>query len=70
MNEDMQKLVEVKVNLASRISSMTAIIDATQRLEKMADEALKQYGEEMLGGGDPIFPQWAQDIRTVLEALK
>jgi hypothetical protein len=32
------------------------------RLEKMARAAIAQYNEEMAGGGEPLFPDWALEM--------
>ena len=40
----------------------TAAKARTQRLEKMAREAIGLYNEEMAGGGEPLFPDWALEL--------
>lgn len=40
----------------------TATKQRADRLEKMARAAIAQYNEEMAGGGEPLFPDWALEM--------
>lgn len=44
-------------------------MQAIERLDAMAREALSEYGRELTRGGEQIYPQWAQDVIDVLDAL-
>lgn len=35
----------------------------------MAEDAIKEYNDETFGGGEPVFPQWAEDIQLILKLL-
>lgn len=37
------------------------------KLEKMAQTAIAEYSEEVAGGGEPPFPDWAMDILVMLD---
>lgn len=39
------------------------------RLRKMATEAIQQYSDETFSGGEPVYPQWAQDMLDVLNMV-
>ena len=51
-------------------SKKKAFVAASTRLAKQAAYALKEYNEETAAGGEPIFPQWAADIQTILKGIK
>lgn len=38
-------------------------------LRAMAQSALTEYSDESSSGGEPDYPQWAQDLLDVLNAL-
>lgn len=39
----------------------------TDRLNKMAREAINQYNADMAKGGEPLFPDWALDLLGLLD---
>ena len=47
--------------------SLTAQAAQVARLEAQAKEAIKQYNDEVAGGAEPLFPDWALDMLAVLD---
>lgn len=41
-----------------------------ERLRQMSTEALQQYSDETFGGGEPDYPQWAQDLIGLLDQVE
>jgi hypothetical protein len=42
-------------------------MERIERLRRMAKEALHEYHAAITGGGEPAYPQWAEDIMAVCE---
>ena len=42
----------------------------TNRLRRMALDAINEYKASILAGGEPSFPQWAPDMFDVLDAME
>jgi hypothetical protein len=42
-------------------------MERIERLRGMAKEALKEYQAAITAGGEPAYPQWAEDIMVVCE---
>ena len=42
-------------------------MDKIGRLRRMAQEALQEYHAAINAGGEPSFPQWADDLLEVCE---
>lgn len=40
------------------------------RLRAMAREAMAQYQMETHAGGEPMYPQWAEDVLSVCESVE
>lgn len=38
----------------------------TERLSDLAREALEQYTREISAGGEPVYPDWANDLKAAL----
>lgn len=38
-----------------------------ERLRAMAGEAIREYQATLMAGGEPAYPQWADDIMTVCD---
>lgn len=38
-----------------------------ERLRAMANEAVEEYKSALLAGGEPAYPQWADDILVVCD---
>ncbi len=70
MSDDLKRLRDARDRLASDLAEAIEVLAAAERLAIDAEEALKQYGDETAGGGEPVFPRWAKDIQTILKAKK
>lgn len=42
-------------------------MERIERLRRMAKEALHEYQAAISAGGEPSYPQWAEDIMAVCE---
>lgn len=42
-------------------------MERIERLRRMAKEALQEYQAAITAGGEPSYPQWAEDIMAVCE---
>jgi hypothetical protein len=42
-------------------------MERIERLRRMAKEALQEYQAAILAGGEPQYPQWAEDVMAVCE---
>ena len=42
-------------------------MERIERLRRMAKEALHEYQAAITSGGEPSYPQWAEDIMAVCE---
>lgn len=42
-------------------------MERIERLRGMAKEALQEYQAAIAAGGEPSYPQWAEDIMAVCE---
>ena len=42
-------------------------MDEIEHLKAMANDALSQYASETFTGGEPIYPQWAEDMLKVCD---
>lgn len=38
-----------------------------ENLERMAADALEEYHREMTLGGEPVYPQWASELRGLIK---
>ncbi len=47
----------------------TCPIDAAHRLATMAQVTRKAYDTETNGGGEPIYPEWTNDVAIVVSSL-
>jgi hypothetical protein len=41
--------------------------DTIARVRTLAEEARKQYDDELAAGGEPNYPQWIDDVLAVCE---
>lgn len=48
-------------------SDTGARMDRIGRLRQMAKEALQEYQAAINAGGEPTYPQWADDLMAVCE---
>lgn len=42
-------------------------MERIERLRRMANEALEEYQTTISAGGEPSYPQWADDLLSVCE---
>ena len=42
-------------------------MERIERLRRMANEALHEYQAATSAGGEPFYPQWAEDILAVCD---
>lgn len=48
--------------------SLGAAVQAA-RLRTMANDAIRQYGQDTAAGGEPFYPSWADDMLAVCDRL-